>query len=96
MIWGLPNNARQELCLVATDYPGLGTPGTHPYLIGVSEGRAGLTPYAPPGALPRTGASNRFAVWGHSQGGQAALYTGELAKSYAPELIALRACLQSQ
>ena len=47
-------------------------------------------------ALPRTGASNRFAVWGHSQGGQAALYTGEIDKSYAPELIALRARLQSQ
>ena len=37
-------------------------------------------------ALPNTGASNRFAVWGHSQGGHAALYTGELAASYAPEL----------
>jgi hypothetical protein len=25
-------------------------------------------------------------VWGHSQGGHAALYTGQLAASYAPEL----------
>jgi acetyl esterase/lipase len=37
-------------------------------------------------ALPHSGASNRFVVWGHSQGGHAALYTGELAKSYAPDL----------
>ena len=36
--------------------------------------------------MPNTGASNRFAVWGHSQGGQAALYTGEIAARYAPEL----------
>ena len=32
-------------------------------------------------------ASRDFAVWGHSQGGQASLYTGLLAKSYAPELL---------
>jgi acetyl esterase/lipase len=31
-------------------------------------------------------ASDRFAVWGHSQGGHAALFTGEMAASYAPEL----------
>jgi acetyl esterase/lipase len=30
--------------------------------------------------------STRYAVWGHSQGGQAALFTGMIAKSYAPEL----------
>jgi acetyl esterase/lipase len=36
--------------------------------------------------LPDAGASNRLAVWGHSQGGQASLYTGELAASYAPDL----------
>ena len=29
---------------------------------------------------------NRFVVWGHSQGGQAALFTGMIAKDYAPEL----------
>jgi len=31
-------------------------------------------------------ASNHFALWGYSQGGHAALYTGLLARSYAPEL----------
>ena len=36
--------------------------------------------------MPNTGASNRFAVWGHSQGGHAALYTGEVAARYAPDL----------
>jgi len=28
--------------VVFTDYPGLGTPGPHPYLVGESEGRAVL------------------------------------------------------
>jgi len=55
-------------------------------LIGVSEGRAVLDSVRAAIALPRSGASNRFVVWGHSQGGHAALYTGQLAKSYAPEL----------
>jgi acetyl esterase/lipase len=33
-----------------------------------------------------SGAQNRFAVWGHSQGGQAALFTGLIASTYAPDL----------
>jgi len=86
MIWGLPSMLAKGYIVVATDYPGLGTPGIHPYLIGVSEGRAVLDSVRAAMALPRSGASNRFVVWGHSQGGHAALYTGELAKSYAPDL----------
>ncbi len=86
MIWGLPTMLAQGYVVVATDYPGLGTPGIHPYLIGISEARAVLDSVRAARALPDTGASNRFAVWGHSQGGHAALYTGQLAASYAPEL----------
>src|ERR1700722_1939939 len=72
--------------IAATDYPGLGTPGPHPYLVGVSEGRAVLDSVRVARLFPSAGATNRFAVWGHSQGGQAVLYAGALAKSYAPEL----------
>jgi hypothetical protein len=86
MIWGLADMLAQGYVVVATDYPGLGTPGMHPYLIGISEGRAVLDSVRAARALPNSGASDRFAVWGHSQGGHAALYTGELAASYAPEL----------
>src|ERR1700749_1614375 len=32
------------------------------------------------------GNSNRYVAWGHSQGGQAALFAGMIAKTYAPEL----------
>lgn len=81
MIWGLPDMLAQGYVVVATDYPGLGTPGIHPYLIGISEARAVLDSVRAARALSNTGASNRFAVWGHSQGGHAALYTGELAAS---------------
>lgn len=72
--------------VVATDYPGLGGPGVHPYLVGASEARAALDSVRAALHLPGTQASARFAVWGHSQGGHAALFTAELARSYAPEL----------
>jgi alpha-beta hydrolase superfamily lysophospholipase len=85
-IWGLADMLARGYVVVATDYPGLGTPGIHPYLIGVSEGRAVLDSVRAARDLPDASASNRFAVWGHSQGGHASLYTGELAASYAPDL----------
>ncbi len=85
-IWGLADMMARGYVVVATDYPGLGTPGIHPYLIGLSEGRAVLDSVRAARELPDAGASDRFAVWGHSQGGHASLYTGELAASYAPEL----------
>jgi acetyl esterase/lipase len=86
LIWALQSMIAKGYIVAATDYPGLGAPGIHPYLIGVSEGRAVLDSVRAARALPNAGASDRFVVWGHSQGGHAALYTGELAKSYAPEL----------
>jgi len=72
--------------VVATDYPGLGTPGIHPYLIVESEGRAVLDSLRAARELAGTAASSRVGLWGHSQGGHAALYAALLAKGYAPEL----------
>jgi alpha-beta hydrolase superfamily lysophospholipase len=86
MMWNLGNMIGKGYIVVATDYPGLGTDSIHPYLIGESEARAVLDSVRAARDLPKSGASNRFAVWGHSQGGQAALYTGEIAARYAPEL----------
>jgi hypothetical protein len=37
MMWNLPNMIAEGYIVVATDYPGLGTEGIHPYLIGESE-----------------------------------------------------------
>ncbi len=62
--------------IAATDYPGLGTPGPHPYLVGDSEARAVIDSVRAARQLPGIGNADRYAVWGHSQGGQAALFTG--------------------
>ncbi len=72
--------------VAATDYPGLGTPEVHPYLVGISEGRAVLDSVRAAQQIPGADAAQIFAVWGHSQGGHAALFAGLLASQYAPEL----------
>lgn len=72
--------------VTATDYQGLGTPGPHPYLIGVSEGRAVIDSVRAARLVPGAEAGTRYAAWGHSQGGQSAIYTDVLSREYAPEL----------
>jgi acetyl esterase/lipase len=84
-IQGLRDMLRHGYVVTATDYPGLGTPGPHPYLVGVSEGRAVLDSVrAAENLVGESGAP--AALWGHSQGGQAVLYAGLLAARYAPDL----------
>jgi len=85
-IQGLRSFVRDGYLVAATDYPGLGTPGPHPYLVGTSEARAVIDSVRVAGSLPGAGGSKKFVVWGHSQGGHAALFTGIIAKTYAPEL----------
>jgi pimeloyl-ACP methyl ester carboxylesterase len=85
-IQGLRSFVRDGYVVAATDYPGLGTKGPHPYLVGVSEARAVLDSVRVAARLPGAGGGNKFVVWGHSQGGHAALFTGIIAKTYAPEL----------
>jgi alpha-beta hydrolase superfamily lysophospholipase len=72
--------------VAVTDYPGLGTPGPHPYLVGESEGRAVLESIRAARSLLDGHANATAAVYGHSQGGHAALFADALARSYAPEL----------
>jgi acetyl esterase/lipase len=85
-IQGLRAMLDRGYVVAATDYPGLGTPEVHPYLVGTSEARAVLDSVRAARAIPEAAAGARFAVWGHSQGGQAALFTGIEASRYAPEL----------
>jgi alpha-beta hydrolase superfamily lysophospholipase len=83
---GIRDFIKAGYVVVATDYEGLGTPGEHPYLIGASEGRGVLDIARAAQQLPGANASANLLVYGHSQGGQAALFAGELASTYAPDL----------
>lgn len=75
------------MVFVATDYEGLGTPGRHPYIVGVSEGRGTLDIVRAARQLEATtGASDQVVIWGHSQGGHAALFANQIAEEWAPEL----------
>jgi alpha-beta hydrolase superfamily lysophospholipase len=74
------------LVIAASDYEGLGTPGAHQYLVGDSEGRGVLDSARAARRLNSTGANTKLLVYGHSQGGHATLFAGELAATYAPEL----------
>jgi len=72
--------------VAASDYQGLGTPGPHPYLVGESEAMNELDIVRATRNLAEAKSTDEFVVWGHSQGGHASLFTGQLAASYAPEL----------
>ena len=73
--------------VATTDYEGLGTPGTHTYVVGRSEGHAVLDAAR---AAQRLGVGLRatapVGLFGYSQGGGGAAWAAELAASYAPEL----------
>jgi alpha-beta hydrolase superfamily lysophospholipase len=71
---------------VATDYVGLGTAGPHAYLIGDSVARSALDAVRAARRIESLGAGDRTVVWGHSQGGHAALWTGMLAPAYASDV----------
>jgi pimeloyl-ACP methyl ester carboxylesterase len=72
--------------VVATDYVAMGTPGTPLYLVGASEARDVVNSVRAARQVPGADAGTRWGVWGHSQGGHAALWTGALAATLAPEL----------
>ncbi len=64
--------------VTATDYEGLGTPGPHPYLQPLSEGRSVIDAVRAARELVPA-ASQRWVAVGPSQGGQAAWAAAELA-----------------
>lgn len=76
---------RQGYAIASTDYEGLGTPGVHPYLVGVSAGR-GVLDIARAAQSLDGRVSSRLVVAGHSQGGHAALWAAGLAAKWTPEL----------
>lgn len=82
----LPEILEQGWALVATDYIGLGTEGPHPYLIGQDSARAALDAVRAARELESASFGQQTAVWGHSQGGGAALWVGAIAAEYAPDV----------
>ncbi|WP_431271181.1 alpha/beta fold hydrolase [Dankookia sp. P2] len=76
---------RRGYAVVASDYIGLGTPGPHPFLQGGPTGRNTLDMLRAARRIePAIG--SRYAVMGHSQGGQVALFAGALGPEVVPEL----------
>lgn len=72
--------------VVAPDYSGQGTEGAFPYLVGEGEARSGLDAVRAAASADGLELSSETVVWGHSQGGHAALWTGAVGPRYAPEL----------
>jgi fermentation-respiration switch protein FrsA (DUF1100 family) len=71
---------------VATDYIGLGPEGEiHPYLSAAAEGHAVIDGVAAARSLPDVHAGDEWVVTGVSQGGHAALVTGEQAAERLPD-----------
>lgn len=86
LIPGLRSLLDHRMIVTATDYRGLGVPGVHPYLVGAAEGEDVLDAARAARSLADGTASDAVVVFGFSQGGQAALFAGELAPTYAPDL----------
>ena len=83
---GFERFMRAGYAVVVPDDEGLGTRGPHPYLVGAATAHATLDAVRATRRFKPAGASARFIAWGVGQGGHAALFTGQEADTYAPEL----------
>lgn len=79
--------------VTATDYQGEGNPllgstgkGILPYLVGASAARNTIDIVRAARQLAPADASSTYVVWGHSEGGQTAMWALNIAGSYAPGL----------
>ena len=83
---GLDDAIARGWVVVASDYSGQGAPGVFPYLIGRGEARSSLDAVLAAREVEGLNLSRRTVVWGHSQGGHAALWTSQVAGDYAPDV----------
>src|SRR5947199_3668686 len=86
---GIPKRDRVVMAgwvVVATDYSFAEKGGPHPYLIGEGEARAALDSVRAARQMSGLTLDKRMVVWGHSQGGHVALWTGIVGPRYAPDL----------
>lgn len=82
----IPTAITRGWAVAAPDYLGLGTPGLEQYLLKEQEVRDTVNSIRALQSIPGSETGNNFAVFGHSQGGHTALWTGHLSKQFAPEL----------
>ena len=86
---GVPERDRVVMAgwvVVATDYSFAEKGGPHPYLIGEGEALATLDSVRAARQMSELTLDKRMVVWGYSQGGHAALWTGIVGPRYAPDL----------
>lgn len=83
---GMEDVVKHGWAMVATDYAGLGGPGHHGYLVGQVAAYSVLDAVRAARQVADWQLGSRVVVWGHSQGGHAALWTGMRAGTDAPEL----------
>jgi len=86
LIEGMANLLAAGYAVVATDYQGMSIAGSSSYLLGVTEGNNVLDAVRAGQNVKGIHLSDTVLLWGHSQGGQAALFAAQQAKAYAPEL----------
>jgi pimeloyl-ACP methyl ester carboxylesterase len=72
--------------ITASDYQGEGTPGLHPYIAGETAARNVVDIVRAAHTLPGLTLSDDYVMWGHSQGGQTAMFTLKSGPGYAKEL----------
>jgi pimeloyl-ACP methyl ester carboxylesterase len=72
--------------VTSSDYQGEGTPGLLPYIAGDSAARNTIDIVRAARNMPSAHASDNYVVWGHSEGGQTAMFTLHIGPTYAPEL----------
>jgi len=75
-----------DYVVVASDYQGEGTPGLLPYLAGKVAAQNTIDIVRAAHHIPGLLLTKNYLVWGHSEGGQTALFVWHIAKQYAPEL----------
>jgi alpha-beta hydrolase superfamily lysophospholipase len=71
---------------VASDYIGLGAGGAHAYLVGVEAAHAVLDAVRAARQIDSLRLDRRAVVWGHSQGGNSALFAGMIAPRYGADV----------
>jgi pimeloyl-ACP methyl ester carboxylesterase len=72
--------------VVASDFEGLGSDGIHHYIVGESEARGIFDIVRAAKNIEGLNADGPLVVWGHSQGGHAALHASQRWLDLAPEL----------